>query len=220
MDLSQRLEIERIRNEFVSTVSHELRTPLTSIRGSLGLLQSGAMGALPEKAAEMVSIAYKNSGRLVRIINDILDISMIEAGKLTLQMRIVTLAELLQQSVEANAGFAEKCEVRFLLEPVSVRPQGDGRPRSAHAGAGESVVERGQVLSPGLQRIGSRPAWFGEDAYRGAGLRRRHPGGIQGPHFFKIRAGRCFRHETLRGNRLGAQYCAQTHRSDGGKHRI
>jgi PAS domain S-box-containing protein len=120
VDLSQRLEIERIRNEFVSTVSHELRTPLTSIRGSLGLLQSGAMGALPNNAAEMVSIAYKNSGRLVRIINDILDISTIEAGKLALQMRIVTLSELLRQSVEANAGFAEKCEVRFVLEPVSV----------------------------------------------------------------------------------------------------
>jgi len=120
VDLSQRLEIERIRNEFVSTVSHELRTPLTSIRGSLGLLQSGAMGALPNKAAEMVTIAYKNSGRLVRIINDILDISTIEAGKLALQMRIVTLSELLRQSVEANAGFAEKCEVRFVLEQVSV----------------------------------------------------------------------------------------------------
>ena len=120
VDLSQRLEIERIRNDFVSTVSHELRTPLTSIRGSLGLLQSGAMGELPDKAAEMVAIAYKNSGRLVRIINDILDISTIDAGKLALQMRIVTLAELLQQSVEANAGFAEKCEVRFVLEPVAV----------------------------------------------------------------------------------------------------
>jgi PAS domain S-box-containing protein len=119
VDLSQRLEIERIRNEFVSTVSHELRTPLTSIRGSLGLLESGAMGTLPDNAAEMVTIAYKNSGRLVRIINDILDISTIEAGKLALQMRIVTLTELLQQSVEANAGFAAKCEVRFVLEQVS-----------------------------------------------------------------------------------------------------
>jgi PAS domain S-box-containing protein len=119
LDVSQRLEIDRIRNEFVSTVSHELRTPLTSIRGSLGLLQAGAMGALPENAAAMVAIAYKNSGRLVRIINDILDIGSIEAGKLTLKMSIVPLAELLQQSVEGNAGFAEKCGVRFVLEPVS-----------------------------------------------------------------------------------------------------
>jgi PAS domain S-box-containing protein len=118
VDVSQRLEIDRIRSEFISTVSHELRTPLTSIRGSLGLLQSGAMGALPPNAAEMVTIAYKNSGRLVRIINDILDISTIDAGKLTLRMSIVPLAELLQQSIEGNAGFAEKSGVRFLLEPV------------------------------------------------------------------------------------------------------
>jgi PAS domain S-box-containing protein len=119
VDVSPRLELDRIRNEFVSTVSHELRTPLTSIRGSLGLLQSGAMGALPENAAEMVTIAYKNSGRLVRLINDILDIGTIDAGKLTLQINIVPLAVLLQQSAEANAGFAEKCGVRFRLEPVS-----------------------------------------------------------------------------------------------------
>jgi PAS domain S-box-containing protein len=119
VDLFQRLEIDRIRNDFISTVSHELRTPLTSIRGSLGLLQAGAMGALPIQAAEMVAIAYKNSGRLVRIINDILDIGTIDSGKLTLQMGIVPLAELLQQSVEANAGFAEKYEVRLLLEAVS-----------------------------------------------------------------------------------------------------
>jgi PAS domain S-box-containing protein len=119
VDLSHRLEIDRIRNEIVSTVSHELRTPLTSIRGSLGLLKSGAMGALPDQAAAMVIIAYKNSGRLVRIINDILDIGTIDAGKLTLKMGIVPLAELLQQAVEGNAGFAEKCEVSFLLEHVS-----------------------------------------------------------------------------------------------------
>ena len=119
VDLSHRLELDRIRNEFVSTVSHELRTPLTSIRGSLGLLKSGAMGALPDQAAAMVTIAYKNSGRLVRIINDILDIGTIDAGKLTLKMSVVPLAELLQQAVEGNAGFAEKCEVSFLLEPVS-----------------------------------------------------------------------------------------------------
>jgi PAS domain S-box-containing protein len=119
LDVSQRLEVDRIRNEFVSTVSHELRTPLTSIRGSLGLLQSGAMGALPKKAAAMVAIAYKNSGRLVRIINDILDIGAIEAGKLMLKMSIVPLAELLQQSVEGNAGLAGKCGIRFVLEPVS-----------------------------------------------------------------------------------------------------
>jgi signal transduction histidine kinase len=116
VDLSQRLEIERLRTDFVSTVSHELRTPLTSISGSLGLLQAGAMGVLPEKAAAMIRIAYKNSGRLVRIINDILDIGKLEAGQLTLRMVRLSLAELLGQAIEANAAYAEQYGVRFLLD--------------------------------------------------------------------------------------------------------
>lgn len=117
IDLSLRHEIDRMRTDFVSTVSHELRTPLTSINGSLGLLQSGAMGALPETAANMVRIAYENSGRLVKIINDILDIGKHEAGQLDLRIESIALFELLQRAIEANAGYAEKCDVRFQLEP-------------------------------------------------------------------------------------------------------
>jgi nitrogen-specific signal transduction histidine kinase len=116
VDLSQRMEIDRMRSEFVSTVSHELRTPLTSISGSLALLQSGAMGSLPGKAATMVLIAYKNSERLVRLINDILDIGKLEAGQLSLQLVAVPVSELLRQSVEINSVYAEKYQVRFLLD--------------------------------------------------------------------------------------------------------
>jgi PAS domain S-box-containing protein len=116
VDVSQRRENDRIRNEFISTVSHELRTPLTSISGSLGLLQSGAVGVLPEKAAAMVRIAYQNSDRLRRIINDILDIGRIEAGRLDLQMVNAPIGELVRQALEANSGYAEKYKVRFLLE--------------------------------------------------------------------------------------------------------
>jgi PAS domain S-box-containing protein len=116
VDLSHRLEIDRIRTEFVSTVSHELRTPLTSISGALRLLEAGAVGVLPEKAAAMVKIAYKNSERLARLINDILDIGTLEAGKLNLRMLRVDVADLLRQSVEANSSYAERCRVRFVLE--------------------------------------------------------------------------------------------------------
>ena len=116
VDLSQRREIDRMRSDFVSTVSHELRTPLTSISGSLGLLQSGAMGNLSDKAATMVRIAYKNSERLARIINDILDIGKLEAGQLTLQLVSIPLSELLRQSLEINSAYAEKYQVRFLMD--------------------------------------------------------------------------------------------------------
>ncbi|HVC20953.1 MAG TPA: histidine kinase dimerization/phospho-acceptor domain-containing protein, partial [Vicinamibacterales bacterium] len=73
-------EIDRLKQEFLSTVSHELRTPLTSIRGSLGLLTSGAVGALPGEAVELVAIADRNAIRLIALINDILDLERLEAG--------------------------------------------------------------------------------------------------------------------------------------------
>jgi signal transduction histidine kinase len=122
VDLSQRREIEKLRTDFVSTVSHELRTPLTSISGSLGLVCSGAMGRLPDEAAAMIRIAHKNSGRLVRIINDILDVGKLEAGQVTLNLTSVPLAELLRQAIEANASLAETYQVKFLLDVSS----GDG----------------------------------------------------------------------------------------------
>jgi PAS domain S-box-containing protein len=118
VDLSHRREMERMRADFVSTVSHELRTPLTSISGSLGLLQAGALGILPDKAAAMVDIAHKNCGRLVRMINDILDIGRIESGQLALHPAPVSIADLLRQTLEANAAYADSHQVRLRLEEI------------------------------------------------------------------------------------------------------
>ncbi len=117
-DITERKKMERMKSEFISTVSHELRTPLTSIRGSLGLLAGGVLGTLSEKASSMVKIAHQNSERLVRIINDILDIEKIEAGKLELHSQRVALDALLQQVVEVNQSYADKYQVSLLLEPL------------------------------------------------------------------------------------------------------
>lgn len=116
IDLTQRREIDRMRSEFVSTVSHELRTPLTSISGALGLLNSGTMGVLPEKALGMIRIAYKNSERLARIVNDILDIGRLEAGKVVLRMLRVRLEPLLRQAAEANSAYADRFGVRIVFD--------------------------------------------------------------------------------------------------------
>jgi PAS domain S-box-containing protein len=78
-DITTRKNMERLKDEFVATVSHELRTPLTSIAGALGLLIANAAGILPDSAARLVTIAYANSQRLVRLINDILDVEKLEA---------------------------------------------------------------------------------------------------------------------------------------------
>ena len=115
-DTTQRREVERLKSEFISTVSHELRTPLTSIRGSLGLIEGGVLGKLPEKVESMIRIAHHNSERLVRIINDILDIEKISSGKLQLQPRSVEVASLLREALTANQGYEQKYQVLFALE--------------------------------------------------------------------------------------------------------
>lgn len=115
-DVSAYKEVERVKNEFVSTVSHELRTPLTSIRGSLGLLEGGVMGTLPEKAAAMVKIANQNTDRLIRLINDILDLEKMQAGGVELNLRTEALPALVSEAVEGMHGMAEAAHVALKTE--------------------------------------------------------------------------------------------------------
>jgi signal transduction histidine kinase/CHASE1-domain containing sensor protein len=117
-DITDSREAERMKSEFVSTVSHELRTPLTSIRGSLRLLAAGVMGELPLAATEMIQIASRNGERLAALINDLLDMEKIAAGRLEFTMAKFSLATLLRQSVELNAGYAQAHEVRLALTRV------------------------------------------------------------------------------------------------------
>jgi CheY-like chemotaxis protein len=106
-----------MKDEFVSTVSHELRTPLTSIAGSLGLLKGGAGGPLPDTAGRLISIAASNSERLVRLINDILDMEKIAAGSMPFDMRPLELRGLLTKSLDGLSGYAEQLGVSLVLEP-------------------------------------------------------------------------------------------------------
>ncbi len=117
-DITDRKRNEQLKNEFVSTVSHELRTPLTSIKGSLGLVKAGTVGELSEQAIGMVEIAYSNSERLVRLINDILDIKKIEAGKMSFQMKVQKLSALVASAMVDIAGYAEQLGVSLELSKV------------------------------------------------------------------------------------------------------
>jgi PAS domain S-box-containing protein len=114
-DLTERRKIDKMKSEFISTVSHELRTPLTSIRGSLGLLRGGVAGELPPQIKPMIEIAYSNAERLVRLINDILDMEKIESGKMRFDLKTVELLPLIEQSLAANHGYGEQHQVRFAL---------------------------------------------------------------------------------------------------------
>ena len=112
-DITERRAVERLQREFVSTVSHELRTPLTSIRGSLGLLAGGALGQLSGDTQGLIEIAVNNTERLIRLINDILDIEKIESGRLTLSLQPVELMGLVNAAMSSQQGLAEYHAVRF-----------------------------------------------------------------------------------------------------------
>lgn len=114
-DVTERKRIELMQKEFISTVSHELRTPLTSISGSLGLILGGVTGELPEKARALLTIANNNSERLIHLINDILDIEKITAGKMQFNFSINNITSLITQSIEENKGYGEKLNVTFKL---------------------------------------------------------------------------------------------------------
>ncbi|MEO7220856.1 MAG: ATP-binding protein, partial [Devosia sp.] len=105
-NITERKRVERLQSEFISTVSHELRTPLTSIGGSLGLIAGGAAGAISPQASRLIDIAHSNSQRLVRLVNDILDVEKLQSGRMTFRLTRVDPDEVIQNVIAANAGFA------------------------------------------------------------------------------------------------------------------
>jgi signal transduction histidine kinase/CheY-like chemotaxis protein len=120
LQLSQRSELDTLKDEFISTVSHELRTPLTSIRGALGLLSSGIIGDVDAKALNLLRIAVTNTDRLIRLINDILDLERMESGRAPLQIRRCSLRDLSQQAIETMTAMADANTVHLALEPFTV----------------------------------------------------------------------------------------------------
>ena len=118
-DITERKNMEQMKDEFVSTVSHELRTPLTSISGALKLMVSGALGEMPEKSRTMLDIAYKNSQRLTLLINDLLDMEKLLAGKMAFNLHKQPLHTLLEQTVYENRAYGDQYQVSFQLAPVA-----------------------------------------------------------------------------------------------------
>jgi PAS domain S-box-containing protein len=105
-DVTQRREVDRMKDEFLSVVSHELRTPLTSIRGSLGLLAGGRMGEMPERAGSLINVAVQSTERLTRLINDLLDIERMESGARPIEMSALDAHYLLESAVHQIEGMA------------------------------------------------------------------------------------------------------------------
>lgn len=127
LDITHRKETDKLKNEFISTVSHELRTPLTSISGTLSLLESNAIVALPNKAHHLVSLAHRNALRLTHLVNDILDIDKLGFGDLPLAFQNTDLIPIIKDAIEENLGYAESLHVKITLlsTPESVMIDGN-----------------------------------------------------------------------------------------------
>lgn len=122
-DLSERLKIEQMKAEFIANMNHELRTPLTAIRGGLSLLRGMFGQQLPDAAKPLLDVADHNSQRLLSLVNDILDIEKIEAGKLPLKLEPTDLAEQVQQAMVLNLHYAEPLQVVLRLGEITAPAQ-------------------------------------------------------------------------------------------------
>ena len=164
-DISDRKAVDRLKNEFVSTVSHELRTPLTSIRGSLGLIEGGVAGDVPDRVRDLVRIARTNADRLIRLINDILDLEKMEAGKLELRPVAVDPRVLLDMTLAEMRGVADGLHVRLegsVTGPASLTADADRLQQVLtnllsnaikFSASGSTVFVRSLEIRPGTARI-------------------------------------------------------------------
>ncbi|WP_392480941.1 response regulator [Nostoc sp. C110] len=124
-DVTERKQIERMKDEFVSVVSHELRTPLTSIYGSLGMLASGLLPTDSEQGKRLLQIAADSTERLVRLINDILDIERIESGKAKMEAEICNIVDVITQAVNVIQPLADKAGVTLSISALSAQVLAD-----------------------------------------------------------------------------------------------
>ncbi|BAZ21459.1 serine/threonine protein kinase and signal transduction histidine kinase with GAF and PAS/PAC sensor [Kalymmatonema gypsitolerans NIES-4073] len=120
-DITEQHAIEQMKNEFISIVSHELRTPLTAIQGFLGLLNTGNYDNKPEKAKRMLQQALTNSDRLVRLVNDILDLERLSSGRVQLVREVCQAEDLMQRAVEGVQSIAIAAAITLSITPTTAR---------------------------------------------------------------------------------------------------
>jgi signal transduction histidine kinase len=115
-DITERKQMERMKDEFISVVNHELRTPLTSIHGAVKLLQQGAGGELPPKAGRLVTLAADNTDRLRRIVDDILDLERIASGRMEFRFEVLDARTVLDGVAAAYEAAARAAGIAFAIE--------------------------------------------------------------------------------------------------------
>ena len=125
-DISDRKAIERMKDEFISVISHELRTPLTSLHSALKILATGRLGTLSDEGQQMLGIADDSTERLVRLVNNVLDLQRIESGKVIMECQACNAANLMIQAAEAMQAMAQQHEVTLVKQPQDILVWADG----------------------------------------------------------------------------------------------
>lgn len=127
-DITEQVELDEAKTEFISTVAHELRTPLTALKGSLGLVLGGAVGGVDEGLRELMGIAQNNCNRLIRLVDDMLDMAAIESGHLSLEMDIISVHDRVESAVKQMAQLARERQVVLTTKVIGRPPAvvGDG----------------------------------------------------------------------------------------------
>jgi PAS domain S-box-containing protein len=128
-DISERKHLEEMKSQFIATVSHDLRTPLASIMGFSEMLMEGSPGPLTEIQEEFLGIIFESSQRQLALVNDLLDVSKLEAGRLQLEMETVHLPELIWGVMEGIRPLAEKKGVTLKMDVNDGLPRTEGDPR-------------------------------------------------------------------------------------------
>jgi two-component system, OmpR family, sensor histidine kinase VicK len=125
-DISDRKAIERMKDEFISVISHELRTPLTSLHSALKILATGRLGNLSHEGQQMLGIADDSTERLVRLVNNVLDLQRIESGKVIMECQACNAANLMIQAAEAMQAMAQQHEITLVKQPQDIPVWADG----------------------------------------------------------------------------------------------
>lgn len=121
LDITERENMEKLKQEFVAMVSHELRTPLNSVQGFLEVLAAGGYGQITQPARNKTDVAHRNVARLIDLINDILDVEKIEAGKFELRVQEASLQKIVVRSIDAVKDFADKSKVELDINGVDAK---------------------------------------------------------------------------------------------------
>lgn len=146
-DITERKRIEKMKSEFIAIVSHELRTPLTAISGALKILNSGALGTVPETLSKLVDIAYANSNRLILLVNDLLDMEKLVAGKMAFTLVYQPLIPIVQKCIEDHSVYASEHSVSLVLDDTPVRQRMGDRAVVANVDAARLEQVMANLLS-------------------------------------------------------------------------